>query len=207
MKIQVQHEGKTIEVEVDLAAAKLVPAERITEESTKRQAAEAQMRALQGEVGTLRSTLDLNSTRLRLAGDAAPSETAAKMARGAYKGFTEGMEKPPTFEEWSDGEGRAFLASLRPGGTPAPAAAPNPAPAPAGAAPTPAPAPSPAPSTSVGTIPAKPGARLTPAQVQAQQAQLLAQRKAAVERGDNKAADALKQQIEGLYANQSGTGA
>lgn len=203
MKIQVQHEGKTIEVEVDLAAAKLVPAERITEESTKRQAAEAQLKLLQGEVGTLRSTLDLNSTRLRLAGDAAPSETAAKMARGAYKGFTEGMEKPPTFEEWSDGEGRAFLASLRPGGTPAPAAAPNPAPAPAGAAP----APVPAPSTAAGTIPAKPGARPTPAQVQAQQAQLLAQRKMAIERGDTKAADALKQQIEGLYANQSGTGA
>lgn len=203
MKIQVQHEGKTIEVEVDLAAAKLVPAERITEESTRRQAAEAQLKLLQGEVGTLRSTLDLNSTRLMLAGDAAPSDTAAKIARGGYKGFIEGMEKPPTFEEWSNGEGKSFLASLRPGGTPAPAAAP----APAGAAPAPTPAPSPAPSTSAGTIPANPGARPTPAQIQAQQAQLLAQRKVAIERGDAKTADALKQQIEGLYANQSGTGA
>ena len=73
MKVKPQHAGQEIEVDIDLAALQLVPAGRITEESGKRQAAEAQLQALQKEVGTLKGNLDLSSTRLRLAGDAAPS--------------------------------------------------------------------------------------------------------------------------------------
>ena len=158
MKLTAQYEGKEIEVEIDLQKHQLAPATRIAEESGKRQAAEAQLQALQKEVGTLKSTLDLSSTRLRLAGDAAPSESAAKMARGAYNGFIDGVEKPPTFEEWSSGDGKSFLASLRPvAAAPAPAGAPNPAPAPVGAAPAPGPAPAPnIPNTNTGALTTQP---------------------------------------------------
>lgn len=157
MKVKTQHNGQEIEVDIDLAALQLVPAGRITEESGKRQAAEAQLQALQKEVGTLKGNLDLSSTRLRLAGDAAPSESAAKMARGAYNGFIDGVEKPPTFEEWSAGDGKSFLASLRPAAAaPAPAGAPTPAPAPAGAAPAPAPAAPNIPNTNTGALTTQP---------------------------------------------------
>jgi hypothetical protein len=201
MKVKAQYDGKEIEVELDLQANLLVPAGRITEESGKRLAAEAQLQALQKEVGTLKGSLDLSSTRLRLAGDAAPSESAAKMARGAYQGFVDGMEKPPTFEEWSAGDGKSFLASLRPvAAAPAPAGAPNPAPAPVGAAPAPSPAAPNIPDTNKGALPASPGTRPTPAQVQAAQASLLAERRAAVGRGDTKAAEELRVKIDGLYA-------
>ena len=155
MKFKVQHKGKEIEVDIDLAAHQLVPASRITEESDKRRAAETQLQALQKELGVAKSALDLSGTRLRLAGDAAPSEAHAKMARGAYQGFTDGMEKPPTFEEWSSTEGKSFLASLRPAAAPAPAGAPTPAPAPTPAAPAPAPA---IPNTSAGALTTPPAA-------------------------------------------------
>jgi hypothetical protein len=202
MKVKVQHGGQEIEVDVDLAANQLVPASRITEESGKRQAAEGQLQALQKEFGTLKSTLDLNSTRLRLAGDAAPTEGAAKMARGAYSGFIEGMEKPPTFDEWSAADGRSFLSSLRPA-APAPAGAPQPAPAPAPAG-TAAPAPA-IPNTNAGALPNSPTTRPTKQQVEAAQAQLLSERRAAIGRGDTKAAEELRTKIEQLYATV-GTG-
>lgn len=157
MKIQAIYEGKTIEVEVDLAAHQLVPASRITEESAKRAAKETEAANALKELAALKASSDLAMTRLALAGEAAPSERDAKRLRAAWQADIEGMEKPLTFAEWSAKDGAAFISALRPAApAPTPAAA---APAPAGAAPAAAPTPAPAPATpntNTGTLPTQP---------------------------------------------------
>ena len=156
MKIQVIHEGKTIEVEIDPAAHHLVPASRITEETAKRAAKEKEASDALKELAALKASSDLAMTRLALAGEAAPSERDAKRLRAAYQADIEGMKEPPSFAEWTTKDGAAFVSALRPA---APAPVPNPAPAPAGAAPATAPTPAPAPATpntNTGALPTQP---------------------------------------------------
>lgn len=161
MKLQALYDGKTIEVEVDLAAHQLVPASRITEESAKRAAKEKEAADALKELAALKASSDLAATRLALAGELVPTERDAKRAMALYRSDTEGMEKPPTFAEWSAKDGASIVSVLRPAApAPAPAGsspAPVPAPAPAGAAPAPTPAPAPAtPNTNTGALATQP---------------------------------------------------
>ena len=156
----------------------LVPAARLTEESTKRTAAEKAAQDAQKQLSDLTASNHLAQLRLSLSGEAVISERNTKQVYAAYKADIEGNEKPPSLADWLKGDGATWGAVLKaaqapahpappappaPQTPPAPAAPPFQTP-PAPPAPQPPQTPNPPPNTNPGTVPAAPNTGLTPEQ-------------------------------------------
>lgn len=176
-------------VEIDLEAEKLLPLDSHIKERGKLQSA---LDAASRELQALQSGSSINALRLQLA-QGAPDERTTKQLMAAYKADIEGNDKPPTIGDWLQGDGKLWASALKPVATTTPPATP-PAVPPAATPPAAAP-----PNTSTTAVPASPPTKATPDQVKKRAAEIVAERKIAVQQGDTKKAAALKEEHEALF--------
>lgn len=196
-----EHKCPGCSAALDLSALKLAPVSHLTAERQKVAAESERAAALEKQLVESARVASLTTTRLALAGAAAPSERDAKLTLAAYNADIEGNDKPPTLADWLAGDGARWA----PQAAAAPAAAPGGAPAPA-AAPVAAPAPAP-PNTAKGTVAAPAASPAPAALVQQKIATLVDQARRAKAAGDNAGFEAAKKAMADLGMQPTATSA